>query len=571
MKILNATIRNFGSYKSLEFNFDGAGLALISGPTGSGKSTLCDIVPWVIFGVTAKNGSVDDVINWSNKGSTYGTVIVEIAGKLIHIVRQRSPNDLYYSFGPDASLIRGRNISDTQALIDDLLGIDVGTYLTGAYYHEFSPSSQFFSSNAKTRRIITEKLADLSLTNSINERIKEYIKSAETLLSESEADISFSSKCIEQNRKLLDYSVSSKYEWDEKRRQEIEKLEREFKEFSTGNKKNIAALSKSLQDFESDRSAKLARIKSEIEELTISANDAHLIDLEIALRAKKALIKDDICSHCGSPKNSADLLVIEKSLNTIFYDKQKADQCKKTIGILNREIARETNKPNPYSAQLESEKARSAGPYLNYIQEKKTQENPHDEAVARHKKVIEQIQKELEDLNDKKTSIYDDLADLNLLSDMNTYFRSRLVSNVVQHLETCTNRLLSEHFDAEIKVLFSAGDADKIEVDIFKDENICNFAQLSKGQRQILKLCFGVSVMSSIANHNLTSFNCVFFDECIEGLDESMKSKAFKLLDHIRTQYSSVFVVDHSETFKSFFNTRYDVSLINGESTIEAT
>jgi ABC-type lipoprotein export system ATPase subunit len=97
-------VTNFGSYKHLEFDFNSNGLTLISGPTGSGKSTLCDIVPWILFGRTSKGGAVDEVRSWDAEEATTGTLMLHG----ISITRSRKPNDLTIDGR------RGKDLNDTQ-------------------------------------------------------------------------------------------------------------------------------------------------------------------------------------------------------------------------------------------------------------------------------------------------------------------------------------------------------------------------------------------------------------------------------------------------------------------------
>ena len=54
MQLLSIDLSNFGSYEKLEFDFTDLGLSLVSGPTGSGKSTLQDGPYWVMFGELLK-------------------------------------------------------------------------------------------------------------------------------------------------------------------------------------------------------------------------------------------------------------------------------------------------------------------------------------------------------------------------------------------------------------------------------------------------------------------------------------------------------------------------------------
>src|ERR1017187_5196358 len=129
MRILSASATNFASYKELAFDFTNQGLTLVQGATGSGKSTLCDLVPWVLFGTTAKCGTVNDILSWPGDEVTRADVCVEIGGVNYYITRTRGPkakdNDLRWIVDccwecPK----RGKDLVDTQRLINQLLGID---------------------------------------------------------------------------------------------------------------------------------------------------------------------------------------------------------------------------------------------------------------------------------------------------------------------------------------------------------------------------------------------------------------------------------------------------------------
>ena len=184
MKIISCHAENFGSYKKLDFEFDSKGLTLVSGPTGAGKSTLCDLVPWVLFGTTAKGGKVDDILSWSG-GITKGEILVESGFKIIMKVcrtRSKGSNDLYYTFmegknrDEECAPLRGKDLNDTQELIHAHLGMAADTYLASAYLHEFSLTNQFFITSAKNRRLLTEQVADLTLATTLTKKTAEYKK-----------------------------------------------------------------------------------------------------------------------------------------------------------------------------------------------------------------------------------------------------------------------------------------------------------------------------------------------------------------------------------------------------------
>ena len=116
MKLISVAAQNFGSYKQLDFNLSGQGLTLISGPTGAGKSTLCDLVPWTLFGKTAKNGQADEVRSWGIRDTTSASVQLYLNNEHVVVYRARGnkDNDLYFWRG-NGPHERGKDIPDRKS------------------------------------------------------------------------------------------------------------------------------------------------------------------------------------------------------------------------------------------------------------------------------------------------------------------------------------------------------------------------------------------------------------------------------------------------------------------------
>ena len=61
---LKAGARNFCVYQELiEFEFKNNKICMITGPNGTGKTTLIDILPFSLYGTTSKGLRSDDVVN----------------------------------------------------------------------------------------------------------------------------------------------------------------------------------------------------------------------------------------------------------------------------------------------------------------------------------------------------------------------------------------------------------------------------------------------------------------------------------------------------------------------------
>ena len=566
MKILSAKVHNFASYKELEFKFDDQGLTLISGPTGSGKSTLCDVIPWILFGKTAKNGTADEIRSWNVEEPTQGECLVVIGQETLCVtrVRGKNANDLFYTKGGVRT--RGKDLLDTQKLLNSALGMDGDTYLAGSYFHEFSQTAQFFTANAKTRRSITEQLADLSLPTILQEKASAYTKSLKTQIEALKQEASLKKNTLGVLDKQLISESNKAKDWEKTHKQAIAKTESKIRDFESDKRATIAELEEDRDRHDEETQHKITDLLMQIEELKITVDE---VDVK-GIKALIAELNNDKCSECGSAKHSGEVLALEKTLykhEAAIKQKERNDAA---IISLNNRIESIKKQPNPYIKSIDNEKNRENN-YLEQLGFIMAEVNPYLITTFHVESVILKERSELEVIETLLLELNIDQSDAALLVSTNNEFRGAIISRTVNYLQENTNKLLGEHFDAEIRVKFSVADADKLDVEITKDGNLASYAQLSKGQRQLLKLSFGVSVMKAISNYNGISFNCVFMDEALDGMDDNIKAKSYTLLEALALEYSSVFCVEHSEAFKSLFTNRYEVELTSQGSAIEKT
>jgi len=520
MRILNCKVSNFASYKDLEFDFNDKGLCLVQGPTGSGKSTLCDIIPWVLFGRTAKNGTVDEILSWGTTEPTQGQITIETAHGTVDIVRIRGnkANDLYILKNDDK--IRGVSLQDTQSLINETLGIETEAYLAGAYFHEFSQTAQFFTTSAKNRRTICEQLVDLSLPIKIQENLQFDKKNLQS-------GIATRTKEIDKVKHKISYLTLAL-------RDEETKIARWDKEQQDKQVK----LLKQLAFFEQEQASKAYKFKKDQE-----AKEQELLQ-QLSDAEKQPMHTDkEKCPTCGTTNDNK-----LKNYNFMLY----LQKCLKDLKMVQNPYSEITS--NTYQDQL-TVLAKTKNPYIEGMS--KMQKTDLPEAKA-----------DLAALDELQAQRQTELLDLELLADVVAAFRSTLIQRTIDAIEQKTNELLSEYFDAEITVKLEVEIADKIEALITKDGHQCSYTQLSKGQRQLLKLCFGVAVMKTTAQYQNVTFNQVFFDEATDGCDTDTKKKAFKLFQALALDYSSVFIVEHNDEIKSLADNSIMVELVNGESVI---
>lgn len=530
---------NFGSYSTLEIDFSSPGLSLIYGPTGSGKSTLPDLACWCLFGVTAKNGVADDVRAWQTPDEPT-TVILDVITKdgLIQVTRVRgkaAQNDLYWTVR-DEEPIRGKDIKDTQKLLNERLGVDAALYTTAAYFSEFSPSAHFFLANSKDRRAILERIAKLDLPAKLSSAASEQRKITKSDLEKAEKALSKTEGQIEYIQLAILRAGRDAVEWTKAQAAKIIRIQSQF------------------DSFESDKDAAVIHKVNEVAELEkqIKPFEDYIHELDVVATRIKNLTQEK-CTECGALRQNEKKQYLEDKKSKLLVENLKNNQKIKDYEKVIKELDALDKSKNHYAAQLAAEKNLS---------------NPFVDVSERNEKE-RQAATIVRDIQDSQvTMLKERVSNLSQLYDLSFNLRGELLSNAVHEVESATNNYLEKHFDSEIKVSFTL-DADSLEVSIQKSGYECSYSQLSKGQRGLLKLCFVLSVMAAASNKAGVHFENLFLDEALDGLDSELKVKAFGLLEELASVHTSVYVIDHAPEFQILFSTKLKVYLDGDNSVVE--
>jgi|SRR5579859_1377577 len=524
MKILNASVQNFASYKQLDFNFYNKELTLIHGATGSGKSTLQDIVCWILFGKTAKGGSVNDIKSWySNDLDTVGLLLLHLNNESITIYRSRgNVNDLYFMVNSEIA-IRGKDIKDTQKLLNERLQLDYSSYMASSYYCEYSPISSFFIIPNNKKKELLEEIVDLSFPLKIEKSIKESFKTTNETLIITNNKVSDAIKMQEQLAKEITKYKHDNDTFEVKKQEEIQRLK-----FASENfKKNMEGL---LNQY---------NIQIEQQETKIKAIQLTLQNLQ----EKLFEVKHDICPICSSKKDSKTEIEILNKINNLN---------KQLIDLKNTTIKNPSLQENPYEKQLEIVNSKT-----NIYTELLTNLINKFKELVKERRKNEKLSKELEI---KKYN-------LELLKSYSLTLRGTLVNSSIKSIELQTNKFLTDYFSGEFTVKFLIED-DQVDLELYKNGYKCSFLQLSKGQRGLLKLCFSISFMLQVHKNSRFTPSVLFFDEALDGLDINLKLKSFNLFQELEKNFSSIFIIEHSSEFKNMFSNQYEIKLVADESII---
>lgn len=160
IRVLSATVENFGSFRRAEYSLDGLGLVLVEGrnhddprspSNGAGKSTLfLDAVTWCLYGVARQGIGADDVVCDAVGRACAVTVRLDVPGVgLVSVQRFRkvaSKAGLRLWVGSEVADLEaakslagdGRertslDASETQAEIERILGMDLEVWRAAVY------------------------------------------------------------------------------------------------------------------------------------------------------------------------------------------------------------------------------------------------------------------------------------------------------------------------------------------------------------------------------------------------------------------------------------------------------
>jgi DNA repair exonuclease SbcCD ATPase subunit len=534
MKIGKVSVKNFGSYKELEFDFSNLGLILINGNTGVGKSSLLDAVSWTIFGITSKEDSADAVKAWDAEGPTEGTA--EVDGMEIRRTRGGNKNDLSYTERGTSKEVRGKDLTETQKLIEKRLGCTSELFLVGSYLTQFSKADSFFIAKAKDRRAVLENIADQEFAINLGEKASEARKEAKKEKDSLDLQISKNlgiRSITEQNLKSLLIAFT---QWGEKQTKKIEELE----------KKSVG--------YEEERERKIALLVDALEDMPIPYPDAQYVEDAKRIKSKLSDLKADTCPTCGAASE-------HKKKDVYLQQLQKTSEDRAN----NYNLIKETQQIKAKLAEIQHT---VDNPYVSMLKDAKEDTNPFLAQIEKVKHISFEAETKLVALNSSLEANAISISQLSWLYDKSFELRSLLMARVVAQIETATNKYLERFFDAALRVKFVLADSDKLDVEIHNNGFPCGFKALSGGERTMLKLAFSLSLMRAAQDKAGIHFNMIMLDEPFNGLSDSLKVKAFGLLQQLETEYESVLVIDHSSELKNQFDRTFVVDKSSGHSEI---
>jgi DNA repair protein SbcC/Rad50 len=160
------TLKNFLSYRGVEsIDFQGLGLACLSGENGAGKSALLDALTWAVWGQSRAQRDVELIS--LGESETEVTFEFRMGVREYRIMRRRTPSRPTLEFdarNPGAENwlpIGGDSVRDTQARIVAELRLDYDTFANSAFLRQ-GEAGLFTQNKPGERKRILSEILDLS-------------------------------------------------------------------------------------------------------------------------------------------------------------------------------------------------------------------------------------------------------------------------------------------------------------------------------------------------------------------------------------------------------------------------
>lgn len=266
--------RGFGNALT-DFNFH-TGFNLITGKNGSGKTTINEILHFVLFGKSYSGVNISELINRRNKKNAYGELEFQIGEDIYLLKRGIKPDILEFLKNGEPIKVGNQEVVDSskaliQERINSILGINPSIYRQIVSIHNDEGSRHFLSLPEKDKKDTLEHIFNLKVFGKILDDAKEKSNLAkqayEVLTRERDglnATFNANESAIKSITSIFDSFEKNKKETIENLKTQLSSLKDEEKEINS----QIETLIK--EEIPSERLQELRNQLSEIEKSIIS-------------------------------------------------------------------------------------------------------------------------------------------------------------------------------------------------------------------------------------------------------------------------------------------------------------
>ena len=546
MIIHSIRIKNFKSiYGSQTFNFDNLkGLIKLSGPIGSGKTTLAEAILWGLYG-TVKGQTNGQLIAWNTKACEIELFLTS-KNKEVHIVRNiREPLIIEI----DGKTLSASNKRNTQEILEEEIFDVPKLAVTKMCVISFSAFNSLAAMNPSETKQFLDDIFGFKLFTDYN---NEVIVERKNQQNESIKLQSVYEENLKQIENLKQKQATQTIQLKESLNvDDLQERRSEYVNQGIALKNKKADYKKEREEKDKEYDLKIQIFKDKMTEVTTLGKQA---------KNHYNIFKSGICPTCGQKIDQAHIDEYKSKMeeyakiyreneaekNKLELEKQQTHdsyhnpmvKCDDEMDILRKKIS-------AIDAELKS--------YNDSVQ---LLNDNYDELIKEYENKSNKLKAELD-----KCDI--EIAEWNEMNELFTKtLRYNLLETLIPHINKSIQFFINK-LDQSYKVEFDQEFKAHIFVDSFDKEIAYN--NLSTGQRKSLDLAiiFGI-LQNVIASVN---FNIIMMDELMSNMDSNTRNTILSLLNETfinnNENYKSIFVVNHAEMQDDYFTHKIQVKLEN--------
>lgn len=630
MRVIGVTIENYGAFHGKhEFQYADRGLTMVLGENldeprmnsnGAAKSTLFEVLDWCWYGKVPREDHADSIINDEAKTCQVTTHLEDDDGTPAAIKRSR-PNALqFWKGGKELTLLDSK---ETQKLIEEFLGMDRDVFKATVFFGQNDLLHFADVGDAKRIEILSKIIPELSAVDEYLEKAKirrdrdDAVRAdARTKLLSLEAQL----RGVEE----IDFTAQQE-QWEERRRADLESLAKRMQELGDYIKEHQADAAQMLTV-----EAEVARLTAtpaiprpdhgtalwEAEQRVMQLHSERGIASAEVTRLRGAIQKitqtaTGVCSQCGQQVTKEHLEREAAALQVQMNEAtRRADAAQQAWVDAQAPVAElKTQQAQADEAWRQAEQARTAS--INEMNQKLVGlhqlhtylENARNELADCGIKVqnIERAENpllaEMRKLEEKKAQLTQACSHARLAvaeaEEALAYaeywvkafgpkgLKNYILDSKLQEMTDAANywvKVLTGgtfwvRFETQKKGRSTKKLSNELNIRVFRynpDGRISerNYKSWSGGEKKRVSLAIDFGLSRLVARRAKKRYDLLVLDELFKHVDSAGGEAIAEMLEELKKEKSSIFVIEHDGDFQSRFENRVLLRRKNARSTI---
>ena len=551
MKILSLEFKNFNSYgnkiQRIDFPQDQAGFFLVQGQNGVGKTTIKEVIEFVLY-AKISGKKLKDIPNRINGGAW---AKMELTTKNKHVIIEAGLDPSIINLTVNGVPYNKANLKGPREyLTDELLDIPFHVFnnIVSISINDFK---SFLNMSNEDKKKIVDKIFGFHIINQMRDVLKGHTKAIKDKLDSAVGTIEASQRSLNSSLSEMDQLLKKIQEHSDDKIKEAQDNLDKFKQLLDLHKTKMGEFlsqEKTFKDEMSKMTSLIYKSKSSINEIS----------------NKLKLYDNSKCPTCASDLTTEDHVHHKHELE------QEMDKAKKELAA-NEEVVRGLKIKE---ADIEKEKrtffekeSTIKNKILNYQNEIRLLDSgPKDHQLESVKNIIKKMEEQIDEAK-LTQSKNDELMNWNKMIDEilgEKGVKQLAVKTILPALNAEIYRLMNEvHLD--YRIVF----AEDFSASILHLGADISIATLSRGERKKVDFVVLIAIIR-LMKMRFPSINLLFLDEIFDGIDADGIYGILKILaKSCKDMGLNTFVISHVQTLPNeIFDYRIEIEKKNNFSNL---